>query len=61
MYSSNLRHSLHAYLCVGGEYNYIRLVVNEDLQAAVCSTIPPEREYKKIVYRRLDGFIMHTL
>lgn len=46
MYFSNLRHSLHANLCVGGEYNYIRLVVNKDLQAAVCSSIPPESLYK---------------
>lgn len=29
MYFSTLRHSVHANLCVGGEYNYIRLVVNK--------------------------------
>lgn len=29
MYFSTLRHSAHANLCVGGEYNYIRLVVNK--------------------------------
>lgn len=38
-------HSLHANTCVGGEYNYIRLV-NKDPQAAVRSRIPPRRNWE---------------
>lgn len=59
LYFSNLRHSLHANLCVGGEYNYIRVVVNKDLQAAVCSSIPPRREQENSLSK--DEFITHTL
>lgn len=55
---SNLRHSLHANLCVGGEYNYIRLVLHKDLQAAVCSSIPPERERGNSSNK--DGWIYHA-
>lgn len=58
MHFSNLRQGLHVNLCVGGENNYISLVVNKDLQAAVCSSIPPEKEQASSLYK--DGWIYNA-
>lgn len=47
MYFPTLRHGLHANLCVGGEHNYIRLVVNK-----------AEREQENSLYS--DGWVYHA-